>query len=106
MDYDQIGSADPHPGELVVIGTLPTMNYHTTSAPTTNVNYDFIQDLDFRLEAQLVGGSVNDLGGGSFAITLDFASTNDGEWDLVLTDPDDSNAEILRGNLIAGVGGA
>jgi len=103
VDYDAVGApVEAHDGELQVGGTVPTLNYHTPGAPTTNVNSDFVPDLEFSLEAAYLTTSVTPVSGSFFTLTTTFGTTDDGNWDLILTDPGDSDAEVLRANLIAG----
>ena len=103
VDYDAVGApVEAHDGELQVGGTVPTLNYHTPGAPTTNLNQDFIPDLNFSLEATYLDSYVTPVGGDYWQLTSTFGTTDDGNWDLILTDPGDGNAEVLRANLIAG----
>jgi hypothetical protein len=101
VDYDAIGSGDPHPGEVFASGTVPSLNYHTTTAPTTNVNFNFTPDLTFTLEAALVAIDVTDITPTQRRVRLEFGTTIDGLPDLVVTDPFDATV-VLEANLIAG----
>jgi hypothetical protein len=101
VDYDAIGSADPHPGETHVAGSVPSLNYHHTSTPVTNVNFNFSPDLTFTLEAQLIAIDIFDISPTQRRVRLDFGSTSDGLPDLVVTDPSDATV-VLEADLIAG----
>lgn len=101
VDYDQIGSGDPHPGEVHLVGTVPQLNYHTTGAPGVNNNVAFAQPLVFTLEAELLTATLTPAGGTFVTLTLEFGGTNDGAFDLVVTDPSDSTT-LLEANLASG----
>lgn len=105
VDYDQIGSGEAHPGETHIGGTIPTLNYHTTGSPGTNVAFDFDPDLTFTLDAELTDITLEDAGGGDVTLTIEFSGTADGQPDLVVTDPSDGTV-VLEADLVAGdVGG-
>jgi hypothetical protein len=103
VDYDAVGApVEAHDGELHVGGTVPTLNYHTPSAPTTNVNFNFVPDLDFTLKADYLNTTATLISGNDWKLDTTFATPDDSSWDLILTDPGASDAEVLRADLIAG----
>jgi hypothetical protein len=102
VDYDQIGGGGAHPGEVLATGAVPSLNYHTTSAPTTNVNFNFTPDLTFTLEAEILSATVVPAGGTNVTLTLTFRGTPDGNPDITVVDPSD-NTTVLTANLVPGI---
>jgi hypothetical protein len=102
VDYDEIGGGGAHPGQVVISGSLSSMNYHETGAPAVNIN-DAV-DLDFTLTANITGILAVNIGGSIYDITLTFGTSTPaaGVWDLIVTDPDDSDTVIFRGDLRPG----
>jgi len=100
VDYDGVGSGDPHEGEVHITGNLPQLNYHTTGDPGTNVAFNFGPALDFTLEAELSNITLNPLGGTNVQIVMEFSGTADGMADLVISDSGDV---VVRADLVAGV---
>ena len=103
VDYDEIGGGGAHPGEVLVTGTIGPLNYHTTDAPGVNITEPLV-DLDFTLRAELLGIDAVNKGGSIYDITLSYGTATPtlGEWDLIVTDPDDGDALVFRADLIAG----
>jgi hypothetical protein len=98
-DYDQIGGSGAHPGQLVVTGSVQSLNYHLDGAPGFNINQPFGPDLQFTLTAELLNSVVNDLGGGFYELVLEYGGV--AGVDLTLTDPFDSSL-LLQAELAAG----
>ena len=101
VDYDEIGGGGAHPGEFLVTGTIPTLNYHTTGDTGTNVAFNFGPDLTFTLEAELTSITITPAFLTFVTVTYEFKSTADGSPDLIVTDPSDSTV-VLEADLIAG----
>jgi hypothetical protein len=100
VDYDAIGAGSAHDGQLLVTGSVPVLNYHVTSDPTTNQTLDFSPDLAFTLEADILDTSATYTGVGNFwTLTTTFSTKGDSSWDLILMD---GAEEVLRADLIAG----
>jgi len=102
VDFDGIGTTDPHPGEVVVDGTIPQLNFFDGSAQDS---VTFGPAIDFRLEAELVSASVVNAGGGNVQFVATFQGTADGQPDVVLTDPTDGTV-LLESNLVGGTLGS
>lgn len=102
VDFDQIAGPGAHPGEVLVLGQMPSLNFHTTGAPLANVEEIFAQPLIFTLEGALVSTTVNVFSATLVEFVLEFGTTADGLFDLTLTDPSDGTL-LLRGDLMAGM---
>lgn len=96
VDYDGIGSGDPHPGEAVVTGEIPSLWINGSTQVTFTT-----ADIVFTLEAQLASATVTVFSATSAQLVATFTGTADGQPDLVLTDPTDSTV-LLESNLVAG----
>jgi hypothetical protein len=96
VDYDGVGSGDPHEGEAQVSGFIP--NLFVDGSTQINFVADSIQ---FDLEAQLVGTAVNIINANLWQLQLTFQGTADGNPDLVITDLTD-NTVLLESNLVGG----
>lgn len=96
VDYDGVGTGDPHPGEVVVTGFIP--NLFVDGATNVGFAADSIQ---FELEAELSNVGITILGPTQAVLTLTFTGTADGNPDLVLTDLSD-NTVLLESNLVSG----
>lgn len=108
VDYDGAATADPHPGEAVVTGQIPVLNYYDGTAQAS-VDFSTVgtsATIDFQLEAQLLSAAVDILSPTQAVFTATFGGTADGQPDLVLTDPDDGDAILLESNLVSGVLGS
>jgi hypothetical protein len=99
VDYDAIGAGEAHDGELVVTGSLPVLNYHLSSDPSTNLTFDFTPDLTFTLNADILDSTATYTGTGNFWTLTTTFGPQDGGWDLILMD---GAEEVLRANLVAG----
>jgi hypothetical protein len=96
VDYDGVGSGDPHEGEVQVTGFIPNL------VVDGNTQINFIADsIQFELEAELVSTAVNIISATQAQLVLTFQGTADGNPDLVITDLDD-NTVLLESNLVAG----
>lgn len=103
VDYDQIGSLDPHPGQIVINGNIPELNYNTGGG---NLNFAFGPDLDFELNAvlsdfQLIVNSPTDVDA-----IFEFDTLGDASWDLVVRDPADANPAtniVLQADFVGGL---
>ncbi len=89
-------------GEATVSGTVSTLNYHDVDDEFTNIAQNFSPALTFALELELVSITLtpNQTNPLNFDVLFDYQSTDDGLWDLVVTDP--SFGVVLRANLSAG----
>lgn len=108
VDYDGVGSGDPHPGEIVVDGEIPNLCINGGDCSTAAQGLvDFGSDpIEFTLEAAFDSAAVALPGSGPFGfntgvLTVTFTGTADGQPDLVLTDPTDSSV-LLESNLVGG----
>jgi hypothetical protein len=102
VDYDEAGGGGAHPGEVLVTGSIASLNYHTTGDPGTGLSHT--HTLAFTLRALLTGISATETSPNIYDITLTFdtATPAAGVWDLIVTDPGDGGAEIFRADLTAG----
>jgi len=98
VDFDAVGSAEPHPGEVVVDGNVPTLNFFDG---TSQDSITFGTAIEFTLEAELISAALVSVGGGDVQYVATFESTADGQPDLVVTDPTDSTV-LLEANLVGG----
>jgi hypothetical protein len=91
-------------GEATVSGTVSTLNYHVTGDPTVNIAQTFSPALTFSLELELVSITLtpNAIDPSLVDVLFDYRTTDDGLWDLVLTDPKDGGQVVLRADLNAG----
>ncbi len=89
-------------GEATVSGTVSTLNYHDVDDVFTNLSHNFTSALTFALELELVSITLTDnvANPGNFDVLFDYQTTDDGLFDLVVTDPD--FGVVLRANLGAG----
>lgn len=99
VDYDQIGSVDPHPGIAVISGTIPSLNFNVLGAPSS---FDFTPDLEFQLFAELVNATIDPLGGSAVRVTLEFSGAGGLGPDLIVIDPSDSTT-VLEADLVSGI---
>lgn len=98
VDFDAVGSADPHPGEVVVEGNVPTLNFFNG---TVQDSITFGTAITFTLEAKLTSAALVPVGGGDVQYVATFQGTADGQPDLVATDPMGSTV-LLEADLVAG----
>jgi len=98
VDFDAVGSGDPHPGEVVVDGNVPTLNFFDGTAQDS---ITFGTAITFTLEAELISAALVPVSGGNVQYVATFQGTADGQPDLVATDPTD-NSVLLEADLVAG----
>ncbi len=102
VDYDAIGGGGAHPGETFANGTISSLSYFKTTAPGSPLSHAFNVPIEFTLEAKLASMNIVPTGFGSFVtMSLRYASTPDGQPDLVVKDPTD-NSVLLTANLVSG----
>jgi len=93
---------------LTITAALDVLNYYDPSNGScstdvgSNCSVNYGPDLDILLTASLQGITVNPLGGGFFEILVSFETTGGAGYDLEVTDPADSDALVLSGDIIAG----
>jgi len=102
VDFAGTGTGDPHPGEVVVTGDIPQLNFFDGSAQDS---VTFGTPIDFRLEAELIGATVAGVGGGLVQFSATFQGTADGDPDVTLTDPT-TGTVLLEANLVGGTLGS
>jgi len=96
VDFDGVGTGDPHEGEAIVTGFIPNLFVDG------NNQINFASDsIEFVLEAELTSATVNVISATQAVLTLTFQGTADGNPDLVITDLSD-NTVLLESNLTAG----
>ena len=101
IDYDS-GSET-----LTITAALDVLNYYDPldgGCPTdagSNCSFNFGPDLDITLTASLAGITVTPIGGPFVEILVSFESAGGGP-DLTITDPSDSDALVLAGDIVAG----
>lgn len=96
VDYDGVGSGDPHEGEMVVTGQIPSLYINGSTQITFGLG-----DIEFSLDAELVSATVSVINPTLAQLMVTFQGTADGQPDLVLTDPSD-NTVLLESDLVAG----